>query len=154
VSARSETLRKVGIGAGATLLVGIMVLAAFSLGVFVGHQGLLTGTVGNFGARPAVDQPVAPQAPASGPAQNLPMGRAALVGAVGGMTNEGLFVRTLQGPRLVEVNEETAVRDRQGRELSLSDLKPGAQVSIFGEFSEDGRTLTANTIVVVPVAQP
>lgn len=153
MSARSQTLHKVGIGAGAALLIGIMVLGAFSLGVFVGHQGLLVGTVGNLGARPAVDQP-APQAVPSAPLQDLPAGRAALVGTVGGVTNEGLFVRTLQGPRLVEVDEETRVRDRQGRELSFSDLRPGMQVSIFGEFSEDGRTLTAHTIVVVPLAQP
>jgi hypothetical protein len=130
----------------------MMVLAAFSVGVFVGYQGLLVGTLGNFGARPVADQRPA-QAP-SVPSPDLPAVRPALTGSVGGVTNEGLFVRTPQGPRLVRVDDDTRVRDRQGRELSLSDLQLGVQVAIFGEFSEDGRTLTAQVIVLVPPVQP
>jgi hypothetical protein len=153
MSARRETRRKVLIGAGVALLMGMMVLAAFSLGVYVGHQGLLVGTLENFGARAAPDQPRPPQEP-SQPAQDLPAGRPALSGKVGGVTNEGLFVRTPQGLRLVQVDDETRVRDRQGRELSLSDLRPDVDVVVFGEFSEDGRTLMARVIVLVPPAQP
>jgi hypothetical protein len=152
MSARREILRKMLLGAGAAMLVGMMVLAAFSLGVYVGHQGLLVGTLDNFGARPVTDQPAAAQQP-SGPAQELPAGSPALVGRVGGITNEGLFVRTTGGPRLVEVDKETRIRDGQGQALSMSDLRSGANVAVFGEFSEDGRTLLANVIVLVPAAQ-
>jgi len=52
------------------------------------------------------------------------------------------------------VDEETRVRDRQGRELALSDLGQGTDVAVFGEFDDDGRTLTARTIVLVPAPQP
>jgi hypothetical protein len=140
------------LGAGAALLVGMMVLAAFSLGVYVGHQGLLVGTLDNFGARAVADQPAAVQQP-SGPAQELPAATPALVGKVGAITNEGLFVRTMGGLRLVEVGEETRIRNGRGQTLSTSDLRPGANVVVFGEFSEDGRTLLANVIVLVLAAQ-
>ena len=129
----------------------MMVLAAFSLGVYVGHEGLLVGTLDDFGARRVPDQR-SPQAPL-GPTQELPAGRPALVGKVGGITNEGLFVRTAQGPRLVEVNEETRVVGGQGRDLALADLRQGADVAVFGEFSDDGRTLIAEAIVLVPQPQ-
>ncbi len=152
MGARMEILRKMLVGAGAALLVGMMVLAAFSLGVYVGHQGLLVGTLDNFGARAVADQPAAAQQP-SGPAQELPAGTPALVGKVGGITNEGLFVRTVGGLRLVEVGEETRIRNGQGQELAMSDLRPGANVLVFGKFSEDGRSLIAETIVLVPLAQ-
>lgn len=145
-------LGKVFLGIGAALLISLMVLASFSLGVFVGHQGLLMGSLGNFGARPAPDQKP-PQAP-SGQPEGLPEGRPALVGKLGGITNEGLFVRTAEGVRLVQVNEQTRVRDRQGGELPLEKLRQGVDVAVFGEFSENGRTLTAQTIVVLPLPLP
>jgi hypothetical protein len=153
MDARRAILRKTLVGAGAALLVGMMVLAAFSLGVYVGHQGLLVGTLDNFGARAVADQPAAVQQP-SGPAQELPAATPALVGKVGAITNEGLFVRTIGGLRLVEVGEETRIRNGRGQTLSMSDLRPGANVVVYGEFSEDGRTLLANVIVSVPAAQP
>jgi hypothetical protein len=152
MGARRAILRKTLLGAGAALLVGMMVLAAFSLGVYVGHQGLLVGTLDNFGARAVADQPAAVQQP-SGPAQELPAATPALVGKVGAITNEGLFVRTMGGLRLVEVGEETRIRNGRGQTLSTSDLRPGANVVVFGEFSEDGRTLLANVIVLVLAAQ-
>jgi hypothetical protein len=152
MSADSGALRKVLLGIGATVLIALMVLAAFSLGVYVGHGRLLVGTLGNFGAQPAPDQRP-PQAP-SGPAADLPTARPALVGRIGGVTNEGLLVRTQRGPRLVQVDEDTRVRDRQGRELALGDLRRGTDVAVFGRFSEDGRTLSAETVVLVPPPQP
>jgi hypothetical protein len=152
MSARREMLRKVLVGAGAALLLGMMVLAAFSLGVYVGHRGPLVGTLDNFGARPVADQQVPPQT-SSEAAQDLPAGTPALSGKVGSITNEGLFVRTAGGLRLVEVDEETRLRDRQGRALSLSDLRTGVNVVVFGEFSEDGRSLIADVIVLLPFAQ-
>lgn len=37
--------------------------------------------------------------------------------------------------------------------LSFSDLRSGASVVVFGEFIEDGRSLIADIIVLVPLAQ-
>lgn len=145
-------LRKVLIGAGAALLTALMLLAAFSLGVVVGHRGLLVGTVENFGARPAPGQQ--PLQPPTGPVEDLPPGRPALVGRVGAITNEGLFIQTQQGPRLVQVDDDARVQDHRGQELSLKELRQGVYVAIFGEFSRDGRRLIAETIVVVPAPQP
>jgi hypothetical protein len=151
---------KIGIGCGAALLIFLMVLGAFSLGVVVGNRGLLMGTVQDFGTRPGVGQqppqpPTGPgQQPPEGPELQLPAGKPALVGRVGAITNEGLFLQTPQGPRLVEVEKETGVQDQRGQELSLSDLRQGMHVAIFGEFSRDGRRLTAENIIVLPPPQP
>ena len=38
--------------------------------------------------------------------------------------------------------------------LSFSDLRSGANVVVFGEFGEDGRSLIADIFVLVPLAQP
>ncbi len=152
MSADRGAFRKVLLGMGAGLLISLMLLASFSLGVYVGHQGLSMGSMDNFGARPEPAQPLQ-QAPPSQPG-NLPETRPALVGRVAGITNEGLFVRAADGLRLVEVNDLTRVQDRQGRELSLDGLRQGVNVAVFGAFSDDGRTLTAQTIVVLPLPQP
>ena len=155
--------RKIAMGCGATLLIFLMVLGAFSLGVYVGNRGLLVGTLQNFGTGPAAGQ--RPLQPRTGPVQQplqdpgvlepqLPPGSPALVGRLGAITNEGLFLETPQGPRLVEVGEDTQVQDRRGQKLSLSDLRQGMQLAIFGEFSRDGRRLTAETIVILPLPQP
>ncbi len=156
-------MRKVLIGAGAAMLILVMVLAAFSVGVYVGNRGLLVGTLRDFGARLAQEQAPAqpairpeqqlPEAPV-GPAQGLPLGPPALVGRVGAVTNEGLIIQTPQGPRLVEVDTDTEVRDVEGQELSLMNVRQGMQVAVFGEFSPNGRRLNAETILVLPPAQP
>jgi len=152
MSAGQGALGKVLLGMGAVLLISLMILTSFSLGVYVGHQGLLMGSLGNFGARPEGGQRP-PQSP-SGQPEALPEARPQLVGKMGGLTNEGLFVRTADGIRLVQVNEQTRVRDRQGGELLLEKLRQGVNVAVFGEFSEDGRTLTAQTIVLLPLPLP
>ena len=130
----------------------MMVLAAFSLGVYVGHEGLLVGSLENFGSRAAPDQAPPQARPAD--TQDLPPGRPALTGRVGGITNEGLFVRAPQGLRLVEVDEGTVVQDHQGRPLKVTSLRQGVYVAVFGQFSGDGRSLMAETIVLVPPPQP
>jgi hypothetical protein len=108
--------------------------------------------VENFGAGQEPAQPLQ-QAPSSQP-ENLPEARPALVGRVAGFTNEGLFVRAVDGLRLVEVNEQTRVRDPQGGEVPVDGLRQGVNVAVFGAFSDDGRTLTADIIVLLPLPQP
>ena len=130
----------------------MMVVAAFSLGVYVGHEGLLVGSLEDFGSRAAPDQ-APPQAP-PGDVQDLPLGRPTLTGKVGGITNEGLFVRAPRGLRMVEINQETVVQDHQGRALEISTLRQGMYIAVFGQFSADGRRLVADTIVLVPSPQP
>jgi len=117
----------------------------------------------NFGTAPAPGQrrPEAPMGPGQQPPQppaeperQLPPGNPALVGRVGAITNEGLFIETAQGPRLVQVEKDTKVQDLEGRELSVHDLRQGIHVAIFGEFGPDGRRLNAQTIVIVPPPRP
>ncbi|MFQ6001417.1 MAG: hypothetical protein ACE5LG_07075 [Anaerolineae bacterium] len=124
------------VGVGSAFLVSMMLLAAFSVGVYVGSKGWARGAL----------SPAGPQQP---PQQGFPDRRPALQGVVQGVTNEGLIVGTPQGPRLVFVNEDTKVQDREG-EVDRERLQRGTPVAIFGQFSEDGRTLMAEVILILP----
>jgi len=116
----------------------MMLLAAFSVGVYLGSKGWARGALS-----PAGPQPKSP-AP-----QGLPDRPPALQGVVQGVTNEGFIVGTPQGPRLVFVTEDTRVREGEG-EVDPERLQRGTPVAIFGQFSEDGRTLTAEVVLILP----
>jgi len=59
-------------------------------------------------------------------------------------------VRTPQGLRLVLASDETRVERTDGQETSLADLRRHVPVAVFGQFGDDGRTLTARVIVLLP----
>jgi len=126
------------VGVGGALLVSMMLLGVFSVGVYVGSKGWARGALS-----PAEPQPRPPAQ------QGFPEQRPALQGVVQGVTNEGLIVGTPQGPRLVFVTEDTKVREGEG-EVDPERLQRGTPVAIFGQFSEDGRTLTAEVVLILP----
>jgi hypothetical protein len=51
---------------------------------------------------------------------------------------------------LVLVGDETRVRWHDDREASLADLRRNMGVAVFGQFGDDGRTLVARVIVILP----
>ena len=134
------------IGLGAAILVVIMLIGAFSLGVYVGGRGWTRQAL-----RPA--GPGQPPPPEGRPEQRLPqwLGRPALVGPVRSIIKEAIVVDTPQGPRLAMVSGETVVRRRLDdgqEEASLEDIERGTPIAVFGEF--EGRTLRAKLIVILP----
>jgi len=143
-----STERKLLIAFGAIIIAGIITIGAFSLGVYVGEQGWTLpppSMTGPGGKPPTGGQPPAGPAPGREPD---------LIGQIQSLADDSLTVRTPQGPRLVMVTEETRVlRVAEGRkeeEASLEDLQRGMGVAVFGSFGDDGRTLTAKTVVILP----
>ncbi|MFQ5811874.1 MAG: hypothetical protein ACE5I2_01570 [Anaerolineae bacterium] len=144
--------QKLLIGGGAFIIVAIMVIGAFSLGVYVGERGWTAGSpsvVGAGGQPPAQDRGGPGQQPAA-PREPLPKGKPDLIGAVQSVAGRSVTVRTSQGPRLVLVSRETRVERHDGQEASLADLRRNVPVAVFGQFGDAGRTLMARVIVILP----
>jgi hypothetical protein len=145
--------KKILIGFGAFIVVAIMVIAAFSLGVYVGERGWTVGSPSIAGAGKAQlpqvqraepnEQPAAPREP-------LPREKPDLIGAVQSIERRSVTIKTGEGPRLVLVSDETRVRWHDDREASLADLRRNVPVAVFGQFGDDGRALMASVIVILP----
>jgi len=140
--------QKLLIGGGALIIVAIMVVGAFSVGVYVGERGWTAGSpsiAGAGGQQPAQggQQPAVPREP-------LPQDKPDLIGVVQSVARRSVTVKTGEGPRLVLVSDETRVRWHDDREAALADLRRNVGVAVFGQFSDDGRTLTASLIVILP----
>jgi hypothetical protein len=133
--------QKLLIGGGAFIIVAVMVIGAFSLGIYVGERGWTAGppSIGSSGSQ----QPASPQEP-------LSRGKPDLSGAVQSVTRRSVTIRTSEGPRLVLVNDETRVERHDGKEAGLADLRRNMPVAVFGQFGDDGRALMANVIVILP----
>ncbi|MDY7041402.1 MAG: hypothetical protein SVX38_11115 [Chloroflexota bacterium] len=145
-----STERKLLIAFGAIIISGIIAIGAFSLGVYVGEQGWTVSA-------PAVTGPGAglPQG-GQPPPGAAPRREPDLIGPVQSLTDDGLTVETPQGPRMVTITEETRVlRVANGREeeARVEDLQRGMGVAIFGRFGDDGRTLVAEAVVILPPPQ-
>jgi hypothetical protein len=134
-------VQKLLISFGAFIIVAIMVTGAFSLGIYVGERGWTAGlpSIGS----PGGQQPAAPQEP-------LPKGKPDLTGAVQSVARRSVTIKTSQGPRLVLVSDETRVRQHDNRAASLADLRRNMPIAVFGQFGDDGRTLVASVIVILP----
>ncbi len=73
-----------------------------------------------------------------------------LIGVVQSVAGRSVTIKTGEGPRLVLVSDETRVRWHDDREASLADLRRNVGVAVFGQFGDDGRTITASVIVILP----
>ena len=120
------------IGLGAAILVIIMLIGAFSLGVYVGERGWTRQAL-----RPA--GPGQPPPPGGRPEQRPPEWprRPALVGPVRSIAEDAIVVDTPQGPRLATINGETLVQRRldeafAGSEAEESNAKEGPGDSSLG----------------------
>jgi hypothetical protein len=140
---------------GAVVLVLMLLIGAFSLGVYVGRHGLSPE-----GLRYQTVQPAAPALgePGGGPAelpQGLPAGPPDGTGRIRGRSAAGIELATQEGPRLVEVDQSTQVTDMQGTSLTLADLQRGDIVAVYGRIAfGDGQRLIATLIVRLPPRLP
>jgi hypothetical protein len=169
--------RKLLIAIGALIVALIIAIGSFSLGLYVGQHGILPGppSVAGLGRLPQLpgvpDQP-SPDASPDPPVQldpgaqpppsgfdqpnpagrppNLPPGPPDLVGPLRAVDSEGLTIGTPQGPRLARVEADMQVFDAQGVPLSLEAVTVGTRLAVFGHFTDDGRTMVAETIVILP----
>jgi hypothetical protein len=140
--------QKLLIGSGAFIIVAVMTIGAFSMGMYVGERG--------WTARPPSIESPGGQQPAQGghqpaaPQEPLPRGKPDLSGAVQSVTKRSVTIRTSEGPRLVLVSDETRVERHDGKEAGLANLRRNIPVAVFGQFGDDGRTLVASVIVILP----
>lgn len=139
---------------GAVIIVVMLLIAAFSLGVYVGEHGWTRQglTLQGSGPQPGpVQQPQAgPDAPPPLPGGGRPPD---LVGRIRRILEGTLFLATSDGPRTVEIDPATQVQTHGGDPRSLDDLIPGRNVAVFGYRSGDGQTLVAELIVLLRAAE-
>ena len=153
--------QKLLISFGAFIIVAIMVIGAFSMGIYVGEKGWTAEPPSITGAGKAPPpqgqrmepdkQPPAPAEPLpKGSVLSLPKGKPDLIGLVQSVARGSVTIKTSEGTRLVLVSDETRVGWHDNREASLADLQRNMPVAVFGDFGDDGRTLTASVIVILP----
>jgi hypothetical protein len=145
--------QKLLISFGAFIIVAVMVIGAFSLGIYVGEKGWTAeppSIVGAGKVQPPQGQKVEPDKQPVPTREPLPKGKPDLTGAVQSVARRSVTIRTSQGPRLVLVSDETRVRRHDNRAASLADLRRNMPVAVFGQFGDDGRTLVASVIIILP----
>ena len=146
---------KLLIGSGAAVIVAMLLIAAFSLGVYVGEHGFTRDGLtlrdpgpGNPGQAP----PGGPDAPEQQPPANgnRPPD---VTGRIQKNLGESLLLATPDGPRTIELSDQTQVRTQDGKQRPLDALKPGQNVAIFGHPNGDGMVLVAESIILLPPPQ-
>ena len=145
--------RKLLIALGAFIIIAVMTIGAFSMGIYVGERGWSAkppSITGTGKAQPPQVQKVEPDKQPVATREPLPKGKPDLIGVVRSVTRRSVTIRTGEGPRLVLVSDVTRVRWHDDREASLADLRRNVPVAVFGQFGDDGRTLTASVIVILP----
>jgi len=145
--------QKLLITGGAFIIVAVMTIGAFSMGIYVGERGWSAQPPSIAGAGKAQPPQGPKQEPGKqppAPAEPLPKGKPDLIGVVQSVERRSVTIRTGEGPRLVLVGDETRVRWHDDREAALADLRRNMPVAVFGDFGDDGRTLTASVIVILP----
>ena len=145
--------QKILISFGAFIIVAVMIIGAFSMGIYVGERGWTTEPLSIAGAGKAPlpqGQKVAPGQQPVAPKQPLPKEKPDLTGAVQSVTRRSVTIRTGKGPRLVLVSDETRVERHDGQEASLADLRRNMPIAVFGQFGDDGCTLRTKLIIILP----
>ena len=145
--------QKILISFGAFIIVAVMVIGAFSMGIYVGERGWTAAPPSITGAgkaQPPQGQRVEPDKQPPAPAEPLPKGKPDLIGLVQSVARGSVTIKTGEGTRLVLVSDETRVRWHDDREARLAGLRRNMPVAVFGQFGDDGRTLMAKLIVILP----
>ncbi len=146
--------RKLLIATGALIAALIIAIGSFSLGLYVGQHDVLPGppsVVGSGGlpAQPLQATAVPDQPRLANPSSNLPAGPPELIGPLRAVESEGLVIGTRQGPRLVHVDDDTQISNARGESVSPEELTVGAQLAVFGHLTDEGRTMVAETVVIL-----
>ncbi|MBN1149275.1 MAG: hypothetical protein JXA78_18585 [Anaerolineales bacterium] len=153
--------RRALIAVGLITLIGMLVAAAFALGVYVGEHGWTRAGLRyqpSGGAPPQGPLPGAQQPPGNSPLpeggvqpQGLPPGRPQVIGKILEIAPQALTLATQDGPRRVMLTPETRYQDEAGAPISLEDLQRGQAVAVFGRFVQDGgRQFQAELVVELP----
>jgi len=138
---------------GGALILAMLLVAAFSLGVYVGQHGWTRAGLVLRGPDPGPAPPAGGASPDGAP---LPGGGRPpdLLGRVRDVFEGRLILATRGGPRAVELDPAVRITSPEEGERSLGALQRGQLVAVFGQRSEDGRSLVAERIILLPAGDP
>ena len=147
---------------GLIIISGMLVTAAFSLGLYIGKRGLIEE-----GIQQGINQP-RQTANNQQPAQNLPAQGANnnnnnqlhqtqarqeepdLTGRFVNLEDDLLVLNTPNGIRQVSVSEDTILISPEKDELSWQEISRGDSLAVFGILNQDTRQLEAVRILLLP----
>jgi hypothetical protein len=137
-----STQQRVLISIGGAILVILMVVGAFSIGVYVGSERSSSPSpdAGAAQPQPNPQQPDLPRAPD-------------LTGRIQSASGGSLVLSTPDGPRTVIMDDDTEVLRVDGSQGARDDLKRGMNVAVIGTFGDDGRVLLAEIVAILPAQQ-
>jgi hypothetical protein len=145
---------------GMIFIIGMLVTAAFALGVSVGKNGWGDSELG--GNPPRNAPPPAPpqqegqnqsregqQSPQDMP--NLPPGRPQIVGILRELNDECILLAAQNGLREISIEPETRYITDTGEQLEFTDLKKGDILGVFGRFfPNNGGIFIADIVIRLP----
>lgn len=141
---------------GIVLLIGMLVVCAFAVGVFIGERGWTGGGLPGLRQNEPQNAPQDGAPPGNAPADGqrppiLPPGEPQLVGLIRYTTEKTLELATQGGPRQVLITDRTDYWTKEGEMLQLQDLITGDLVAVFGQYvGGDGTQLQADMVVRIP----
>lgn len=148
------------IAIGLIVLIGMLVIGAFALGVYVGEHGWTrAGLQYQPGAQPPPGQmppqggnkPPKDQQPPGGAPDGLPPGRPQIIGRILKITPQSVNIATPDGPRYVILTPKTRYLEENGTPISPSALQRNDVVGVFGRLTQDGkRQFRADVIIKLP----
>ena len=134
---------------GAVVILGMLCIAVFSLGVYVGKHGLTQD-----GLQYQAPRTNGAQLPGDAPAGGLagaPARSPEAAGLIRRITRTQAELATREGPRTILLSEAVEVRLEDGRIGSRIDLKVGDLIAVFGQWTAGAaRELEAEVIVRLP----
>ena len=133
--------------AGGMVLILVLLISAFSLGVYIGRYGVSAEGLHYqaAGGIPQIDRSRLTRP------EGIPEGEPDITGMIRATSRDGIQIATQQGPKWTETDVKTSVMEISGNELSVKDLRPRDLIAVFGELTiDDGSTLLATHIVRLP----
>jgi hypothetical protein len=141
--------------AGAAVMAAVMLIGAFSIGVWVGSgRSENPALFGGIGARPggAAQQPPG-QAGRGAQALLGALSRPPdIVGRIQSFSGRRLTVDSQAGPQVLTLSSDTKVFLPDGSKGSVEDLARGRMVGVVGAPGDDGRSFMVEEVAVLPGA--
>ena len=133
---------------GMVVIVGMLVIAAFSVGVYVGEHGW---TSGGLRYQPRGHSPPKGDSPPARPGiPGLPPGPPQIIGRLQVKSSKTILLDTRNGPRHIALTPETRFMNSAGDDLNLEDLQIGDILGVFGRYDPAAGVFQAEIVLRLP----
>lgn len=162
---RSPLRRRLMILASGAIMASLMLIGAFSIGVWVGAGrpdttatfggfggGAARGPGGNGGGAPGAFggvQPPGGQGQGAAAVFSVLSRPADIIGQIASLNGDSLTVNSQLGPRVVTLTADTKILLSDGTAGSRADLQQGRVAGIVGTAANGGLSFTAEEVAVV-----